>query len=89
MNQIFTDPEKIRGFAHALKGYMTLTQESMENIRMQLSRLGNTWKDREFGRFADEFRSTQSLLGELSHVLENVIPRLNEDAERAAEIHRK
>ena len=88
MRDVFTDPEKIRGFTHALRGYMSTTNDSISKIQMQLGRLGDTWQDQEYRRFVDEFRSTQALLSELNRVLESVIPRLAEDAERAEAIHR-
>jgi uncharacterized protein YukE len=88
MNQIVADPDKIRGFAHALRSYMTFTNQALNTVHVQLSRLGDTWRDQEYRRFADEFRATQAQLSELAIVLDSVVPRLLRDAEQAEQIHR-
>jgi uncharacterized protein YukE len=88
MSGVFTDPDKLEAFSNALKGYDSFVRQRLSAVQMRLSQLGDTWRDQEYRRFADDFRKTQAQLAELSRVLEEIAPQLKADAERARAIHR-
>lgn len=89
MNQAFVHPEKLRAFANLLRGYAELTGNSMGNLNTQLQRLGSTWRDQEYDRFAQEFQKTKAQLAALQAEIQKLVPELDSDAQKAEAIHRQ
>ena len=88
MSQAFVNPERLRAFARAARGYGEQTGESMARLDAQIQRLGNTWRDQEYSRFTQEFRRARTQLAALKAEIDKFIPMLEADATAAENIHR-
>lgn len=56
MSQAIVDPGELRRFAQALKRFNNDLMENATVLSNQLSSLGQTWRDQENKRFAEEFQ---------------------------------
>jgi uncharacterized protein YukE len=88
VSQVHVDPERVRAFAHLLKGFGELTGTSIAGLRSRLQRLGSTWRDQEYERFVQEFRKAEAQVAALRAEIDKLAPALEEDARAAEEIHR-
>lgn len=89
MAEAFVDPERLRTFSKVLVSYAEHTGNSMGRLQTQLQRLGSTWRDQEYERFAQEFRKTKAQLATLQAEIDKLAPVLESDAQKADAIHRK
>jgi uncharacterized protein YukE len=85
MSQAIVDPYELRRFAHNLKHFNSELQNQMSVLHGQLLRLGDTWRDQEHVKFADEFAQTMQVLERFIAVAEEHIPFLLRKAERVEE----
>jgi uncharacterized protein YukE len=82
MPQAHADPEEIRKFARMLKVF---NQDLMNNTRVlqgQFQNLEETWKDRQFQEFAQEFERLIHILHQFVQSSEQQIPLLQKKAEQ-------
>ena len=49
------DPEKVRRFADELNRFNSDTVSRLSSLQARFAALGDTWKDQEHEKFADEF----------------------------------
>ena len=49
------DPEKVRRFADELNRFNSDTLSRLSSLQARFAALGDTWKDQEHEKFADEF----------------------------------
>ncbi|HSW29030.1 MAG TPA: WXG100 family type VII secretion target [Longimicrobiales bacterium] len=89
MAEAFVDPDRLRLFSEVLVAYSGHTGDCMGRLQAQLQRLGASWRDQEYDRFAQEFRKTKAQLATLQEEIDKIVPILKSDAERADAIHRK
>ena len=75
-------PEELRRFASNLKQFDAELQSSMARLQAQFHRLGDTWRDQEHARFAQEFEQTMRVLHRFIQVAEAHIPFLLRKAEK-------
>ncbi len=85
MPQANLEPEEVRRFAHSLKQFSTELQGQLQVLHGQLVNLGNTWRDQEHERFAQEFEETVHVLKRFMEAAEEHVPFLLRKAERADE----
>ena len=62
MSQAIVDPAELRRFAQSLKRFHLELQTQLSGIHGQMLALGDTWRDQEQQRFAEEFEQTLAVL---------------------------
>ena len=55
MSHAVMDPEKVRRFADELNRFNADTLARLGSLQARFAALGDTWKDQEHEKFADEF----------------------------------
>jgi uncharacterized protein YukE len=83
MPQAIVDPDDLREFATNLKRYNELVADATSTLQSQFAQLGETWRDQEQVKFADEFEQTVRVISQFQQASEEHIPLLNR---KAAEI---
>lgn len=81
-SQIHVDPERLRAFADELTSFVGVVEEQLNTLKRNVSHLGETWRDREFERFKDEFEAAQHALSQFADEAKQTVPSLRRDAER-------
>lgn len=82
MAKAIVDPEELRQFAQELKRFNLDIQARMTAIQGRLNSLGQTWRDQEHQKFADEFAETMRVLHRFTESSNQHIPFLLRKAER-------
>jgi WXG100 family type VII secretion target len=82
MPQAIVDPAELRRFAHNLKQFNTELQNQLSALHGQLLNLGNTWRDQEHQKFAEEFEHTMMVLNRFIETTDEHIPFLLRKADR-------
>ena len=85
MAQAIASPEDLEKFAHELKQFNGQLAESMKRLQGQFVRVGDTWRDQEHARYAQEFEQTMRILQQFSRSSEQQIPFLLKKAQRLRE----
>ena len=80
MSQAVVDPAELRRFAHNLKRFSEDLQSSMAGLHGQMLTLGETWRDQEQRKFAEEFADTAKSLGRFLESAEQHIQLLHRRA---------
>ncbi|TVQ83370.1 MAG: hypothetical protein EA380_00110, partial [Phycisphaeraceae bacterium] len=68
MAKAIVDPNELRRFANDLKRFNTELSRSMTTIQARFNALGDTWRDQEQVRFAEEFDQALRVLARFSKV---------------------
>lgn len=76
------DPEDLERFARELKQFNGQLRDSMSRLQGQFGRLGDTWRDQEHQKFAQEFEQTMRVLHHFMQSSEQQIPFLLRKAQR-------
>ena len=85
MSQAIVDPAELRRFALALKQFNNELRDRMTSLHGQMVGLGDTWRDQEHNKFAQEFDETLHALGAFVEHSDQHIPFLLRKAERIEE----
>ncbi len=85
---VILDPKELRLFASQLKQFNGDLAASSARLQAQFRRLGDTWRDPAYAKFAQEFEQTMRNLQSFQRTSDEVIPRLLDTARRAEEVHR-
>lgn len=85
MPQAIADPAEMRRFAQALKAFGQELQTRMGGLRGQFHGLGQTWRDKEHEKFAEEFETTMQAIARFVEVSNQHIPFLMRKADRIEE----
>jgi uncharacterized protein YukE len=80
--QVIANPEELERFAHELKRFNAQLGESMARLNGQFVRLGDTWRDQEHQKFAQEFEQTVRVLHHFTRTADQHIPFLLRKAQR-------
>jgi uncharacterized protein YukE len=80
--QAIADPEALERFAHELKQFNDDLRDRMSRLQGQFSRLGDTWRDQEHQKFAQEFEQTVRVLHRFMRTADQHIPFLLRKAQR-------
>ena len=85
MPQAIANHEDLERFARDLKQFNTQLNGSMSSLKAQFSRLGETWRDQEHQKFAQEFEQTVRVLEQFIRTSEQHSPFLLKKAQRLHE----
>ena len=85
MPQAIVDPAELRRFAHNLQQFNKELHEQMLLLLGQLASLGDTWRDQEHDKFAEEFAQTLHVIEAFVASADLHIPFLFRKAERIEE----
>jgi uncharacterized protein YukE len=85
MAQAIVDPIELRRFALALKQFNGELRDRLAALHGQMIGLGDTWRDQEHEKFAQEFEQTVHVLGAFIENADQHIPFLLRKAERIEE----
>lgn len=80
MPQAIVDPDELREFATSLQRYNALLADATATLQSQFAQLGETWRDQEQVKFAQEFEQTVRVIGQFQQASEEHIPFLNRKA---------
>jgi uncharacterized protein YukE len=82
MAKAVVDPSELRKFAQDLKRFNDDLQNRMKMLHGRLNALGQTWRDQEHTKFAQEFEETMRVLVRFTESSNLHIPFLLRKAER-------
>ena len=85
MPQAIVDPAELRRFAHGLQQFNNELHEQMLILFGQLASLGDTWRDQEHEKFAQEFEQTMKVVQHFMEATHRHVPFLLRKAERIEE----
>jgi uncharacterized protein YukE len=85
MPQAIIDPGELRRFALSLKQFNNELRDRVAALHGQMINLGDTWRDQEHEKFAQEFEQTMHVLAAFIENADQHIPFLLRKAERVEE----
>ena len=85
MAQAVVDPGELRRFALSLKQFNAELRDRLAAMHGQMVGLGDTWRDQEHEKFAQEFEQTMHVLEAFVAAADEHIPFLLRKAERVEE----
>jgi uncharacterized protein YukE len=85
MPQASANPEDLRCFSAELKQFSNQLREGMARLNAQFICLGDTWRDQEHQKFAQEFEQTMHVLAHFMRTADAHIPFLLRKAQRIEE----
>lgn len=85
MPKAIVDPAELRRFAQHLKHFRGELQQQMASLHGQFAGLGDTWRDQEHEKFAQEFLQTMQTLARFLDTAEEHVPFLLRKADRIEE----
>ncbi len=85
MPQAIVDPSELRRFAHNLKRFTAELHDGLSGLHAQFTGLGDTWRDQEHKKFAEEFAQTVQVVARFVEAADQHVPFLLRKAERVEE----
>ncbi len=85
MAKAVVDPAELRRFAQDLKRMNTTLRDQMAVLQARMSELGQSWRDQEQVKFAEEFEQTVRVLVRFADAADKHIPFLLRKAEKIEE----
>jgi uncharacterized protein YukE len=85
MPRAVVDPADLRRFAHSLKHFNNELQHHMAVLQGQFVALGDTWRDQEHEKFAQDFTQTVQVINHFLEATNQHIPFLVRKAEKIEE----
>lgn len=85
MARVQATPEELRKFAQNLKRFNAELGDMTSRLQGQFRQLGDTWRDQEHARFAQEFEQTIRTIQRFLKISEQHIPFLLKKAQRLEE----
>jgi len=85
MSHAVMDPEKVRRFADELNRFNSETMSRLGSLQARFSALGDTWKDQEHEKFADEFLQVIKTLKKFVEISQQQAPFLLRKAQHIEE----
>lgn len=85
MGKAIVDPEDLRRFAHDLKRFNNELQTHLQALQGRMLELGQSWRDQEQKKFAEEFERTMKVLARFIDASDKHIPFLLRKAQRIDE----
>jgi len=85
MAKAIVDPGDLRRFAQQLKRFVEEVSRSATVLQGQFAGLGDTWRDQEHAKFAEEFAQTLIVMNRFGECARDHIPFLLRKAERIEE----
>lgn len=62
MPQAIVNPDDVRKFAQRLRQFSADLQNNSSRLHSEFRQLGETWRDQEYARFAQEFEQTARVI---------------------------
>ncbi len=85
MSHAVMDPEKVRRFADELNRFNGDTLSRLASLQARFATLGDTWKDQEHEKFADEFLQVTKTLRKFIEISQQQAPFLLRKAQHIEE----
>lgn len=85
MSKAVVDPGELRRFAQDLKRFNTGLRDQMAVLQAKMNDLGQTWRDQEHTKFAEEFEQTVRVLSRFADLADRHVPFLVRKAEKIEE----
>lgn len=85
MSKAVVDPSELRRFAHDLKRFNNDLRAQLGTMHGRMTELGQSWRDQEHTKFAEEFEQTVKVLTRFVDAADKHIPFLLRKAERVEE----
>jgi uncharacterized protein YukE len=85
MARAIVDPAELRRFAASLKHFTGELSHQIAVVQGQFGGLGDTWRDQEHEKFAQEFTETVQVLNRFIEAAQQHVPYLLRKAERIEE----
>ena len=85
MSRAIVDPAELRRFAGGLKNFTGDVRHHLTVLQAQFNSLGDTWRDQEHEKFAQEFEQTVRVLTHFVATAADHVPFLLRKAERIEE----
>ena len=84
---VILDPDELENFARQLNEFNSNLGEEIRRLTSLYKRLGETWRDPAYHKFAQEFEQTTNNLRRFQKTAEDTIPKLNKTASLARQVH--
>lgn len=81
--QAIVNPEDLEHFARDLRDFNGQLRERMSQLQGGFAQLGETWRDQEHAKFAEEFQQTMRALQHFMQAADQQIPFLMKKARLA------
>lgn len=88
MSTVINNADDVDEFASALGGFSRELYSQTSRLRAQFRRLGETWRDPQYARFAQEFEQTMTNLERFMRVADQTAPQLHRTAQRIRDVYR-
>ncbi|HMB05458.1 MAG TPA: hypothetical protein VKP69_17195 [Isosphaeraceae bacterium] len=85
MGQAIVDPAELRRFAMQLRQFNNDLLNQMTVLHGKLIGLGQSWRDREHDKFAEEFEQTLAVVARFIDATNQYVPFLMRKADRVEE----
>lgn len=87
--QAIVNPDDLERFARELKQFNLQLRDSTSRLQGQFAQLGDTWRDQEHHKFAQEFEQTMRVIHRFLQVADQHIPFLLRKAQRARDLRQE
>ena len=87
MTNVDLDPDALDEFAAQLSAFSRELRSQQGRLRAQFRRLGETWRDPQYARFAQQFEPTMRTLEKFAEAGDEIAPKLKAKAQRARQVH--
>jgi uncharacterized protein YukE len=85
MAKALVDPAELRRFAQELRRFNTGLRDQIGSLGVRFNNLGDTWRDQEHAKFAEEFEQTIRVLARFADAADQQVPFLLRKAEKIEE----
>lgn len=83
---VIENPEDIDAFAGSLSRFSGDLRSMISGMNGQFSKLGDTWRDPAFTRFAQDYQNAMAALQHFLREADDQVPRLHMRAEKGREL---
>jgi uncharacterized protein YukE len=80
LGQAIANADELDAFANELRHATLVLEQTMSRLNGRFVRLGETWRDQQHQRFAQEFEQTLRVISRFSESAERQIPFLHKKA---------
>ena len=85
MAKAIVDPAELRRFAQELRRFTTGLRDQVGALGVRFNNLGDTWRDQEHAKFAEEFEQTMRVVLRFADAADQQVPFLLRKAEKIEE----
>ncbi len=82
MTQIIVSPDDLERFVKSLRQFTDDVSAGASELQARFQSLGQTWRDQEHAKFAEEFEQMMRTLHQFTRAADEQIPSLLRRAER-------